>query len=156
MKGNGKESTTNGAHPPPEAVTFTIGGEEIRVPVMMFQDLDECKDLLQGMTPDLNWITYAGKVMEVVAHQCVAYAHEDLDTVDREGLARELYAKFRKTCRADEAELLAGRMNDLLRRSGFRIPEVATLPVENLGTGTSTLSSSASPLAVSLEETPSP
>lgn len=143
-EGNGYSGS--GMASPPEVVTFRIGNEDVKVPVMMFVDLDECKPQLKALDAGLDWVTYAGLVMRVAAHQVIAYQHPDLDFEEREKLAEELFTKFRRKCTAGEAQVLAARMNDLYRASGFSIPEAEpTDPAPgNPGTGTSTPSASAS------------
>lgn len=143
-EGNG--FATDGMDGPRETVEFKIAGETVQVPAIYFDDTDAVKDTLAALSPNITWLEYADLVMKIVAHQ-LAPVRPDLT-----------YDVIRRRTKAGEAQQLAGMMNDLLRASGFPIPEPTTeaapATTENPGTGTSTGSAANSPSEESAEETP--
>lgn len=119
-----------------ESAKFTIGGEEYNVPAMRFLALEELKDKIQSLGPDLPWMEYSHNVLEIVAHQLnISY--------------EELAAK----CTGKEAMTIATPMNELLRVSGFDFAGEAAAVTESPGIGTSTSSPPNSQPTGSLGET---
>lgn len=139
---DGNGHSTDGLALPREMVKFKIGGEDIDVPSMRFQDMAAMKDSLRAMTPELFWVDYADHVLRVVAHQLQA---------SRPELTLEA---LRARCAGGEALALIGQMNELLWASGFTRPELEAAPA-NPGTGTLTGFAPASPPAASVEGIPS-
>lgn len=125
-----------------ETVVFELGGEKLAVPVLTFADCEDLEEAVTALGPELNWLQYARYVIRIVAHQM----HPTRPDLTEEVLKRSMLAG---------EGLLATQMNELLRRSGFPIPEAAPSP-ENPGIGTLTGSAPSSPSEVSAEATPSP
>lgn len=151
---------TNGHAEPTAAETspFVFGGQTVNVPIMQLQDLAECKELMLAMDAGMTWIDYALSVTRVVAHQLVTDGDRDANLADRQPKIDEKFAELSKACTAGEASDVAIAMNQLLRASGFRIPEATPSPeptteAANPGTGTSTLSPPSSPAETSAEVT---
>ncbi len=127
---------------PTESATFKIGGQDVMVPALNLYTLGRCKDLLLVMTPDMNWVTYADHVMQIIA-------------ITLEDIRPELTLdSLRKACSVPEIRELSASMNELLTVSGFNaaVGEAdATAPVP--GTGTSMPSPHTSPDEESAAET---
>ena len=141
MDGNGNGHSADGMMLPRKTVVFRIGEEDLAIPSLRFQDMDEVKESIQAMTPDLYWLDYAGHVLRIVAHQ-IAATRPDLT-----------FDALRARCSGGEATNLATQMNELLWASGF--PRPPETPAVNPGTGTSILSAPESPPAASVEAIPS-
>ncbi len=123
MDGSTNGHSADGMAMPRKTVVFRIGEEDLAVPSLKFQDMDDVKDSMRAMTPELYWLDYAGHVLRVVAHQMTIVA-------GRPDLTFEV---LRERCTAGEATKLAGQMNELLWASGF--PRPPETPAETLGTG---------------------
>ena len=143
MDGNGNGHAVDGMALPRKTVIFRIGDEDVAVPSLRFQDMDEVKESLRAMTPDLYWLDYAGHVLRVVAHQMTTVA----------GRPELTFEALRARCTGGEAGNLATQMNELLWASGF--PRPPENPAENPGTGTSTGSVPVSPPGAPAEAIPS-
>ncbi len=141
-EGNGV--ATDGMALPPETVIFRIGGEDIPVPAIYFDDLErpEVREPLDALGPELPRQEYIGHVLAIVAAQLSPYRPELTVTA------------LRKRCLAGESFQLIGTMNELLRRSGFPIPETVVPPPANPGTGTSIDAAPNLPSEGSAEDTP--
>jgi hypothetical protein len=131
MDGSGNGHSTDGMMLPRKTVVFRIGEEDLAVPSLRFQDMDDVKESLKLMEPNLYWLDYAGHVLRVVAHQ-MAPTRPELS-----------FEELRARCTGGEATNLATQMNELLWASGF--PRPPETPAESPGTGTSTGAVPASP-----------
>jgi hypothetical protein len=146
---------------PRKTVTFQIGGEDVQVRALGFLDLDENEALrtaLDALSPEIPPREYLRHVMTIVSNQMVQSEPEW--GPDQLNAARAHQAEaYMQALLAGEGAGVIGQMGELLRVSGFRLPEPAvteTAPgTENPGTGTSTDSSPASPSEASAEATPS-
>lgn len=143
---------------PRKTVVFRIGDEEIQVRALGFLDLDENETVraaLDALSPDIPSREYLRHVMTIVANQTVAlepgWSQEQLVQV-RAARAEE----YMQALLAGEGSEVIESMGKLLRVSGFRLPEPATVPAtENPGTGTSISSLPDSPSETSAEVIPS-
>ena len=140
LDGSGNGHSTDGMMLPRKTVVFRIGEEDIAVPSLRFQDIDDVKESLKLMEPSTYWLDYAGHVLRVVAHQ-MAPTRPELS-----------FEELRVRCTGGEATQLATQMNELLWASGFSRPPEN--PAESPGTGTSTGAVPASPPAASAGVTP--
>ena len=132
---------------PPETVPFTLGGETLNVPALMFVDAEELRAPLTALGPGQEWIDYANSAIEIIVHQM---------RTSRPDLTQQA---IKRRMKAGEGAAIGLRtsMNALLRASGFPIPETAPpAPADevNLGIGTSTGSAPSLPSEASAEETP--
>lgn len=142
----------NGSPLPPKTATFRIGGEDLAVPAIGFFDIDgneALRDHLAALGPDITRREYVERVLEIIAIQLAPY-RPDLTV-----------GVLRRALGAGEANDLVSATTELLRASGFQIPETtpettAPAPVEESpGTGTSTGSAPVSRRAASAAATPS-
>jgi hypothetical protein len=132
LDGSGNGHSTDGMMLPRKTVTFRIGEEDIEVPSLRFQDMDDVKESLKVMEPTTYWLDYAGHVLRIVAHQ-MAPTRPELT-----------FEALRTRCTGGEATVLATQMNELLWASGFPRPSENPAEMESPGTGTSTGSVSGS------------
>ncbi len=142
LDGSTNGHATDGMAMPRKTVAFRIGEEDLAVPSLKFQDMDDVKDSMRAMTPDLYWLDYAGHVLRIVAHQMTTVA----------GRPELTYEVLRERCTAGEATALATQMNELLWESGF--PRPPENPEETLGTGILISSAPDSQPETSAEVTP--
>ena len=140
MDVNGR--STDGMMMPRKTVVFRIGEEDIQVPSLRFQDMDDVKESLKLMEPSTYWLDYAGHVLRVVSHQMMTVAGRPELTFD----------ELRARCTGGEATALATQMNELLWCSGFPRPEAAPAE-EKSGIGTSISSVPESPQEESVQGT---
>jgi len=133
LDGSGNGHSTDGMMLPRKTVVFRIGEEDIAVPSLRFQDMDDVKESLKLMEPSTYWLDYAGHVLRVVAHQ-MAPTRPELS-----------FEELRARCTGGEATQLATQMNELLWASGFPKPPEATPAPEGETPGTGTMSTTTSP-----------
>ena len=149
--GNGGVGYTVASPLPPKTATFRIGGEDLAVPAIGFFDIDaneELRDHLAALSPDITRREYVERVLAIIAIQLAPY-RSDL-TVD----------VLKRALGAGEANDLVTATTELLRASGFQIPETVPEttaptpePTASPGTGTSTASAPASRSAASAAAT---
>lgn len=128
--GNGFSSTgmTVPIMAPTETSPFKIGGQTIKVPALTLFTLERVKTKIIDLSPNLDWISYAANVIEIVS-EAVKESRPDL-TVEA----------LKKACSIAEMRELASSFNKLLEVSGFLMGENQAAG-ESPGTGTLTPSS---------------
>lgn len=138
---SGNGFSPDGISPPRETVKFKFGDEEIDVPALNFADCEALEEAVIALGPDLNFIQYARYAVRIVAHQI----HSTRPDLTEDVLKNKMLGG---------QALLAAPMNELLRRSGFPIPEPTPVPVEESpGTGTLTDAAQNLPSEASAEAT---
>lgn len=133
---NGNGYSEDGVSAPRETVVFRFGDEDLAVPVLTFADCEDLEESVLALGPNLSFIQHARHVIRIVAHQI----HPTRPDLTEDVLKHKLLGG---------QAFLATPMNELLRRSGFPIPEPTAVPAENPGTGTSTGAAPNSPSEVS-------
>lgn len=113
---------------PDEFATFTIGGRELKVDALTLWDLEESKDDIRALTPDMPWTSYASAVVRIVARKLKPEAGESF----AEALLQ--------SCSVPEARNISASFNVLWRLSGFDLgeEEATDETAASPGTGTST------------------
>jgi hypothetical protein len=93
------------------SVKFTIGGNEIEVPVLNLRTLELCKDNLIALGPEMNWIEYASHVVTIIgtalATQNTLPVHSVVD--------------LKNSCSVPEMRNLATGFLELMKISGFEM-----------------------------------
>lgn len=136
--------------PPTETVTFVIGGQNIEVPALTLWAMENVKDELLALGPDLDFIAYARNVVRIV-YKLLKMAHGPEVEFEESDMM--------KACSVAEMRDLAPTMNRLLGISGFDAGPTtgAETPVApeapESGAGTSTSLSPDSPPRESAAET---
>lgn len=103
-----------------DSVIFTIGGQEIEVPALTLYWLERCQQDIDGLVADAPFITYSGRVLNIVAM---------VTGKDREALSR--------AATVPELQQFIPKMQELLLASGFApVGEVEAVTGAD-GTGTS-------------------
>lgn len=149
MSTNGTKYTIS-FKPPSETTTFVIGGQSIEVPALTLWAMENVKDELLALGPDLDFIAYARNVVRIVFKLLKMSHGADIDFEEQDMM---------KACSVEEMRQLAPTMNRLLGISGFdagptnqdRIAEEAAASAS--GPGTSTNLSLDSPPTESVAET---
>ena len=140
--GNG-EAVGGMVAPSTDFTEFTIGGQKHRVPALNLFVLTQIRDDLLSLGPDLHFIDYAERVINIVVASKIPS-----DFVARALLKEELM----KSCSVPEMRELPITLNELLGISGFEMNAGGESPVgeaeaatESPGTGTLTPSPQTSP-----------
>ncbi len=114
-------------------ITFKAKGEDVKVPALSFYTVDLTRPLIEELDPELNWIDYAKKVLEIF--MLGTFPDEDQPTRDAKKL------DLMKKMSVPEMRDLTTSLNDLLRVSGFIMATAepaaeAQVPETSLGVGT--------------------
>lgn len=127
-EGNGK-AVGGMMAPPTDTATFRIGGQDVEVPALTLAVLGRCKDAINGLSPELDFITYSQFVIKILATALKAIRPE---------LTEEFLSE---NCSVVEMRNLAQSLHTLFEISGFSMGEAEAAgdeATQSLGTGTST------------------
>lgn len=141
---NGNGYSADGVTGARETVKFKFGDEELNVPVLHFADLEQLEEPILALGPGLSFIQHAKHVIRIVAYQMTAH-----------GGRPDLTEDVLKNKMLGGQAFLATPMNELLRLSGFPIPEPTPVPDPEAspGIGMSTDAAPNSPSEASAAET---
>lgn len=145
------QTNGNGAHvlAPTEYATFKIGGRELKVPALNLWDLEQSRDDIRSLSPEMPWTEYAATVIRIVARKL---------SDDDKQKEQALWESLLKGCSYAEAQGIAGSFGELLTVTGFLGQADQTdspLGDQTLSLGTGTATESQPNLPLPLESSTS-